>query len=42
MPGLQTWYVIVAILLFAGLIGGVVWLSRKRSRENPGSLHLGG
>jgi hypothetical protein len=32
----------VAVFLFACVIYGVVWWARRRSENNPGSLHLRG
>jgi preprotein translocase subunit YajC len=38
---LHPWEVVLALLVFAGLVYFAIWRSRKRSKEN-GSLHLGG
>jgi membrane protein DedA with SNARE-associated domain len=37
---LKTWHIIVAALLFALVIYGTVWWTRRRSERNPGSLRL--
>jgi len=39
---LKTWHIIIAVFLFACVIYGVVWWARRRSENNPGSLHLRG
>jgi hypothetical protein len=39
---LRTWHIIVAALLFACVIYGVVWWARRRSKNDPGSLNLCG
>ena len=35
---IKTWQIIVAVFLFACLIYGVVWWTRRRSENSPGSL----
>jgi hypothetical protein len=38
---LKTWHIVVAMLLFAVVIYGTVWWTRRRSEKSPGSLRLG-
>jgi hypothetical protein len=39
---LETWHIVVAVLLFAAVICGLVWRSRRQAGENPGTLNLRG
>ena len=37
---IETWHIVVAVFLFAGLICAAVWWSRNYSEKNPGTLNL--
>jgi hypothetical protein len=37
---IQAWHIVVAVILFACLIYGVVWSARRRSEKGRGSLDL--
>ncbi len=39
-PELHAWQLILAVVLFAGLIFGAVWWSRRHANRNAGSLKL--
>jgi hypothetical protein len=41
-PEFHAWEVVLALILFVGLICWAVWWSRKRSKENRGSLNING
>jgi hypothetical protein len=39
---LETWHIVVAVILFVSVICFVRWLARRRSEKSDVSLHLGG